>query len=95
MVILLNEEYICSYAVPPLFISLHMVLRTPAVKSSNVQNSCKTSQGFAVEDPITDAHLSRLEDEIREALRAHRTVYEGERSILIKMLRYLENTSFI
>lgn len=36
---------------------------------------------------VTDAHLMRLEDEIRDALKDRRTIYEVEKDLLKKLIK--------
>lgn len=38
---------------------------------------------------ISPAHISRMEQEIRDALKNHRTVYESEKDLLQKLFRYV------
>lgn len=56
--------------------------------ASGSPRSHEADEDFPHKDSISLAHLHRLEDEIREALKMQRTVYEGEKSILTKLLRF-------
>ncbi|KAJ9506292.1 hypothetical protein QJQ45_013870, partial [Haematococcus lacustris] len=49
--------------------------------------------GSGISGPLSEAHLAALEDAIRDAVRAHRSVYESSKEMLLKLFKAVDDGS--